>query len=169
MKKIVKNMIAALVAITTVVSLASAEEYDIIDPERNPQLYCLALNIYFEARGEPVEGQYAVADVTLNRVAADEFPDSICEVVYQCRRANRCQFSWVHQVDNPSNPRIAEREAWHDAQLYAFEIARWNIQRGVTNGATYFHANYVRPVWRHSFEKTTRIGTHVFYRDPSRE
>jgi spore germination cell wall hydrolase CwlJ-like protein len=163
MKNIFEIVIAALVAITTVVSSADADEYNIIDRETDPELYCLALNIYFEARGESVKGQYAVADVTLNRVAADEFPDSICDVVYQRR-----QFSWTHQIRNPEDPRIAEREAWHNAQLYAVEIVRWNIQRGVTDGATYFHANYVRPRWRHSFEKTIRIGTHVFYRDPTR-
>jgi spore germination cell wall hydrolase CwlJ-like protein len=167
MKKIVKTMIATmLVAMTTIVTSAIADEYNIIDPEQDPELYCLALNIYFEARGEPVEGQYAVADVTLNRVESSQFPDTICEVVYQCRRSSKCQFSWVHRVRNPHNPRILEREAWHDAQLYAYEIANWNVRRGITDGATYFHANYVRPRWRHSFELTDRIGVHLFYRDP---
>ncbi len=162
MKKILKNVVAALLA-TIVAYSASADEYNIIDREQDPELYCLALNIYFEARGESVQGQYAVADVTLNRVEAAQFPDSICDVVYQRR-----QFSWTHQIRNPKNPSIAEREAWHDAQLYAVEIAVWEIQRGVTDGATYFHASYVRPRWRLSFEKTTRIGTHLFYRDPTR-
>lgn len=165
MKKIV-TLLVATIASMTFVSSAVADDYNIIDPEQNPELYCLALNIYFESRGEPVEGQYAVADVTLNRVASSRFPDTICEVVYQCRRSDRCQFSWVHQVRNPRNPRIREQEAWHDAQLYAMEIAVWDIHRGITDGATYFHANYVRPVWRHSFEKTEIIGVHYFYRDP---
>lgn len=160
MKKFIKLLVAVLAA-TTVVTFASAEEYNIIDRNQNPELYCLALNIYFESRGEPVEGQYAVADVTLNRVESDQFPDTICEVVYQRR-----QFSWTHQIRNPRDPRLSEREAWHDAQLYAIEIAQWDIMRGVTGGATYFHANYVRPRWRHSFEQTEVIGVHRFYRDP---
>jgi len=167
MKKIVKTMIATfLLAMTTIATSALAEEYNIINLEQDPELYCLALNIYFESRGEPTVGQYAVADVTLNRVESPQFPDTICEVVYQCRRSNRCQFSWVHQIQNPRDPRLSDREAWHDAQLYAIEIARWDIMRGVTEGATYFHANYVRPRWRHDLEKTTRIGVHLFYRDP---
>jgi N-acetylmuramoyl-L-alanine amidase len=162
MKKLLDSIVAVL-ATTFIASFATADEYNIIDQEQNPELYCLALNIYFESRGEPVQGQFAVADVTLNRVEADEFPDSICAVVYQ-----RKQFSWTHQVRNPRDPRISEREAWHDAQLFAKEIAVWQIERGITDGATYFHANYVRPRWRHSFEKTTKIGSHLFYRDPSR-
>lgn len=162
MKKIL-NLFVAILATTVVAFSALADEYNIIDREQDPELYCLALNIYFEARGETVRGQFAVADVTLNRVEADEFPDTICGVVYQRR-----QFSWTHQVNNPRNPRIREREAWHDAQLYAMEIAVWEIERGVTDGATFFHATYVRPRWRLSFEKTARIGAHLFYRDPSR-
>jgi N-acetylmuramoyl-L-alanine amidase len=158
MNKLFKLVATSVAAIAFAIPLF-AEEYNIIDPERDPQLYCLALNIYFEARGEPIEGQYAVADVTLNRVEADTWPNSVCEVVYQRR-----QFSWTHQVSNPRNPRIREREAWHDAQLFAIEIKRWNIMRGITDGATHFHASYVRPVWRHSFENTTRIGDHLFYR-----
>jgi N-acetylmuramoyl-L-alanine amidase len=163
MNKIFRYMIATFVATSLLFSSVSAEEFNIIDRERDPELYCLALNIYFEARGESIKGQFAVADVTLNRVEANDWPDNICDVVYQRR-----QFSWTHQVRNPQDPRIAEREAWHDAQLFAVEIARWEIMRGVTDGATYFHASYARPNWRHSFEKTTRIGTHLFYRDPNR-
>ena len=162
MKKILKTIVAALAA-TAFISSAFADEYNIINRDQDPELYCLALNIYFEARGETVRGQFAVADVTLNRVEADKFPDTICGVVYQRR-----QFSWTHQIHNPRNPRIREREAWHDAQLYAMEIAVWGIKRGVTDGATFFHANYVRPRWRHSFVKTMQIGVHLFYRDPSR-
>lgn len=162
MKKIL-NLFVAILATTFIAFSASADDYNIIDREQDPELYCLALNIYFEARGETVQGQFAVADVTLNRVEADEFPDTICGVVYQRR-----QFSWTHQIHNPRNPRIREREAWHDAQLYAMEIAVWEIERGVTDGATFFHANYVRPRWRLSFKKTTQIGAHLFYRDPRR-
>lgn len=161
-----KTVIMSVAVYFAVTFSVLADEYNIIDPVTQPQLYCLALNIYFEARGEDTMGQYAVADVTLNRVEATEFPNTICEVVFQCRTANSCQFSWVHQRRNPQNPTIAEREAWHDAQLYAFEIKKWDVERGITNGATYFHANYARPYWRKIFEETTTIGRHIFYVDP---
>jgi len=168
MKKILNLVLTVVLSAFVFVAPAIADQYNIIDREKNPQLYCLALNIYFEARGEDTLGQYAVADVTLNRVEAAEFPDTVCEVVYQCRRANACQFSWVHQLNNPHDPRLSEREAWHDAQLYAVEIKKWDIMRGITDGATFFHATYSRPSWRNVFEKTKRIGSHLFYRDPSR-
>ena len=167
MKKITKIIIATLVAITTIVSSVIAEEHDIINKEQHPDLYCLALNIYFEARSEKVEGQYAVADVTLNRVESLDFPNTICGVVYQTRRRNVCQFSWVCEVENARDPTISETEAWQDAQLYAYEISYWNIHRGITDGATYFHANYAKPSWRHKFEKTIRIGAHLFYKNPN--
>jgi len=160
MNKIITLLVSALIS-TLIVCSAMAEEYNIIDRDQDSELYCLALNIYFESRGEPTEGQYAVADVTLNRVEDTRFPDTICEVVYQRR-----QFSWTHQIRNPRDPRLSEREAWHDAQLYAIEISQWDIMRGITDGATYFHADYVRPSWRRHFEKTGRIGVHLFYRDP---
>jgi N-acetylmuramoyl-L-alanine amidase len=162
MKKIILPLVTAI-TVTLLATSATAGEYNIIDRDRNPELYCLALNVYFESRGEPLEGQYAVADVTLNRADSEYFPDSICSVVYQ-----RSQFSWTHQIQNSRNPRLRERQAWYLAQQVALEITELDIMRGITDGATYFHANYVQPRWRLSFEKTTRIGTHLFYRDPTR-
>lgn len=155
-----KKLFALIVAVATTMSFpAISEEYNIIDQEEHPEIYCLALNIYFEARGESTKGQYAVADVTLNRVESDSYPDSICDVVYQ-----DSQFSWTHQIRNPRNPRISEREAWHDAQLFAMEVAVWGVMRGITDGATYFHASGTRPYWSRIFTKTRTIGGHLFYR-----
>jgi N-acetylmuramoyl-L-alanine amidase len=162
MKKII-ILLATSIFVIFVSASAISEEYNVIDRDQTPNLYCLALNIYFESRGEPLEGQYAVADVTLNRAESEYFPDTICDVVYQRR-----QFSWTHQIQNSRNPRLSERQAWYLAQQVALEITELDIMRGITNSATYFHANYVRPRWRLSFEKTIRIGTHLFYRDPSR-
>lgn len=163
MKKIFTKSTAAIAALLLSTMPVLADEYNIIDQNEDPELHCLALNIYFESRGEPVLGQFAVADVTLNRVESPYFPNTICEVVYQRR-----QFSWTHQIPNPRNPRIRERGAWHDAQLYAIEIAEWDILRGITDDATYFHARYVSPRWRLRFENTATIGAHLFYRDPNR-
>jgi spore germination cell wall hydrolase CwlJ-like protein len=168
MKTVIKTLIATAVAINTFVFSAFADEFNIIDQKKHPELYCLALNIYFESRGESVEGQYAVADVTLNRVESEEFPNTICKVVYQCKKKNACQFAWVHEIKNSKNPEILEREAWHDAQLFAAEVFRWDIQRGITDGATYFHSRGTKPDWKHKFELTGVIGTHLFYRDPNR-
>jgi spore germination cell wall hydrolase CwlJ-like protein len=117
---------------------------------------CLALNIYHEARGEPLEGLLAVAAVTLNRVWHKRFPNSICEVVWQPR-----QFSWTHdgKSDWPENP-----AAWERAQ----RIARLTflLERVDTVGdATHFHATYSRtPYWARSFEKGRTIGRDVFYK-----
>lgn len=161
MKKI--KLLASAMAVALFCSSATSEEYNIIVRSEDPDLYCLALNIYFESRGEPIEGQYAVADVTLNRTESEFFPNSICSVVYQRR-----QFSWTHQIRNPHNPRLSEREAWYLAQQVAIEISELNIMRGISGSATYFHANRIRPSWSRRFEKTIRIGSHLFYRDPLR-
>ena len=122
---------------------------------------CLALNIYHEARSEPEKGQQAVAAVTLNRVKSGAFPDSVCKVVKQgSQKRNRCQFSWWcdGKADHPT-----EQAAWKRAQ----QLARLTLegeQEDPTNGALYYHADYVRPRWSRKFERTARIGSHLFYR-----
>ena len=115
-------------------------------------LMCLALNIYHEARGEPLDGQVAVAMVTMNR--ANWQASSICDVVYE-----RKQFSWTHRVHNPS-PR--EPAAWARAKRVASRVLDGEHD-DVTRGATHFHSRAVQPVWRHALKKTTTIGRHVFY------
>jgi N-acetylmuramoyl-L-alanine amidase len=118
---------------------------------------CLALNIYFEARGESEEGQMAVAHVTLNRVQSSQFPNTICEVVYQSR-----QFSWTHTLKS-HKPRNAE--AWKRAQRIATTALSWHdVGEDFSDGALYFHADYVRPYWADIFEQTVQIGKHIFYR-----
>lgn len=130
-------------------------------PPSAEDVRCLALNIYHEARGEPVIGQVAVAAVTLNRVASDRFPNTVCGVVKQSWRGT-CQFSWA--CDGRSDhPR--EAEAWTRAQRLA-RAALYNPGWDPTNGAMWYHANWVRPSWRHEFEPTTKIGVHQFYRHP---
>lgn len=115
-------------------------------------LLCLALNIYHESRGEPLEGQIAVAMVTMNRANWETL--EVCKVVYEEK-----QFSWTHQVNDPTP---IEATAWAQAR----RIARTVIERkhaDTTQGATHFHARTVRPQWRRSLKKTTAIGRHVFY------
>jgi N-acetylmuramoyl-L-alanine amidase len=117
-------------------------------------LFCLALNVYFEARSEDVIGQYAVAEVTLNRVASDRFPDTICEVVWQ-----RKQFSWTHdgKSDKPRDQR-----AWRRAVAVA-AYALEDDGHEVVNGALYYHADYVRPYWASSYDVVGKVGRHIFY------
>ena len=127
--------------------------------ERSVQ--CLALNIYHEARSESEEGQRAVAAVTLNRVASGEFPRSVCEVVKQGGKGrNACQFSWWcdAQTDQPR-----EWAAWR----HALSLSRKTLSGltpDPTGGATYYHADYASPSWSERFERTARIGRHLFYR-----
>ena len=123
-------------------------------------LACLATAVYFEARGEPLEGQFAVAEVILNRVDSARFPSSICSVVRQgSSRPNACQFSYTCD----GKPEVVhEREAF----ARAGKIARLMIDgrdRALTSGAKYFHATYVRPSWSRVFTRTATIGRHHFY------
>lgn len=126
---------------------------------------CLAEAVYHEARGEPLEGQIAVAEVILNRRDSGLFPRSVCGVVRQGARSGACQFSFV--CDRPG--RIGERAAF----VLAGKIARVMLDgapRRLTGGATHFHAGRVRPSWARRFERTAEIGAHVFYRaDPPAE
>ena len=128
------------------------------------QFSCLAKALYFEARGESVKGQFAVAEVILNRVDSRSYPNSICGVVNQgSGRGKSCQFSYT--CDGRAD-RISEKAAF----ARAAKIARLMIDgapRTLTNGATHFHTSNVRPGWARRFPNTARIGSHLFYRQPS--
>ncbi len=157
------------VAALTIVTLASAKSPLVKqDPavsfsqiNLSEEATCLAQNIYFEARSEPIDGKLAVGHVVLNRVASKRFPDSICKVIRQGgeRRRNRCQFSWWcdGRSDQPHN-----KDAWNTARLMA-----WFIYNGQTvdptGGALWYHAVYVKPYWRNAFIEGLQIGRHIFY------
>jgi hypothetical protein len=127
------------------------------------QEQCLATAIYHEARGEDLKGQFAVAEVVLNRVSSRKFPGSICDVVYQGARAGSsggCQFSFACDGrPDAMNNRRASDLARRIAQVMAD-----GGHRGLTDGATYFHTIAVRPDWSQRFSNTARIGAHLFYR-----
>jgi N-acetylmuramoyl-L-alanine amidase len=133
---------------------------------RDTDLRCLAENIYFEARGEPLKGQYAVAEVTWNRVASRHFPDTICEVVHDTRwdvRRKRkvAHFSWTAlQLKLGFTP---SGEAWEEAMAVATTVYDGK-HTPVVPDALFFHATYVRPYWAKSKKRIARIGKHVFYR-----
>jgi len=127
-------------------------------------LECLARNVYFEARGEPVAGQFAVAEVTMNRKASRLFPRTVCEVVYQknwdpIRKREVAAFSWTefNKLPEPTG------EEWQRAQQVA-KAVYYNRYTPQLQGALYFHATYIRPEWAKEKRRVARIGRHVFYR-----
>ncbi len=123
---------------------------------------CLSEGIYFEARGESVKGQAAVAQVILNRVRNPAYPDTVCNVVYQNRDwRNRCQFSFA--CDNIPD-RINSPRNWKVAQDVAMAVTAGKIWLPEVGSSTHYHATYVRPNWARTMKKVGRIGLHVFYR-----
>ena len=123
---------------------------------------CLAEAIYFEARGESDEGQAAVAQVVLNRLASGLYPATICGVVYQNRhRWHGCQFSFACEG---RSLRVTEPEAWRNALRIAAEVRNGKTYLSDIAGSTHYHANYVRPRWARRLEKMDVIGHHVFYK-----
>lgn len=123
---------------------------------------CLASGIYFEARGESVKGQAAVAQVILNRVRNPAYPKTICGVVYQNEDwRNRCQFSFA--CDNIKD-RVNSQYHWRMAREVAMAVTAGKIWLPQVGSATHYHAVYVRPKWAKTMEKVGRIGLHVFYR-----
>lgn len=124
-------------------------------------LTCLALAVYFEARGEPIKGQLAVAQVIVNRAETVGFPDNVCAVIAEgAQRKNKCQFSFMCD-GRPEE--IVDRYAYRTALVVA-TVALSPGYHDPSHGATFFHAVGVRPSWAHKMEKTTVIGEHVFYR-----
>lgn len=150
--------IAFLVAIT---SYAYAQE-----ERAKTEIECLAMNVYHEARSESLAGQYAVADVVLNRVESRLYPDSICGVVFQAKTwegvpiRDKCQFSWYcdGKSDHPT-----EVDSWLRSITVAVNILHKNQFRGLTESATHYHTDYVSPTWNKSMDYIGRIGNHLFY------
>lgn len=143
-------------------------KYSQLTTEARKQVDCLADNIYFEAGYEPDDGKKAVAFVTLNRVQDPRYPKDICSVVKQKARIEHigdrvvvCQFSWF--CENKQNPR--GKNAYEEARdIAVFVYANYEKLRDITNGALYYHADYVRPNWK-NLEKTAVIGRHIFYKE----
>jgi spore germination cell wall hydrolase CwlJ-like protein len=128
-------------------------------PERDAEWQCLTEALYFESRGESLEGQIAVAEVILNRRDSPLYPRSVCGVVKQ-RGGGGCQFSYV--CDGRTD-RMRDQGA---ADL-AGRVARAMLDgapRLLTAGATYFHTRGVQPGWSRKFTRTAAIGAHLFYR-----
>jgi spore germination cell wall hydrolase CwlJ-like protein len=122
----------------------------------NQEQDCLASAVYFEARGEELKGQLAVADVVLNRVASAKYPNTICEVVEQ-----PWQFSFVNATGRiPAADRSSE--AWKNAVAIA-RIAQAGTARAVDSDVLWYHADYVSPSWGRRLARQDKIGLHIFY------
>lgn len=123
------------------------------------ELDCLTKNIYHESKGESKSGKWGIANVTMNRLNNPEFPDTICDIVYQKRKV--CQFSWV--CDGKRDITQFDENAWKESK----EIAKKAIEKKPvdnTNGALYFHNKKIRPKFHSGRKKTIKIGSHVFYK-----
>ena len=124
---------------------------------------CLATAIYFEARGESLKGQRAVADVILARTRVPGRPKTICGVVYQgAKRKSGCQFSFT--CDRISD-RVRGKKQWARAQRVAAAALRARGKgKSIVRGATFYHAHYVKPRWAKRMVRVAQIGSHIFYR-----
>ncbi len=122
---------------------------------------CVAMAVYFEARGEPELGQYAVAEVIVNRVADPRFPDTACEVVAEDRGPKDwdCQFSFMCDGEPEHMPDEEARER-------AFRIAKevWWYDTYHARGALFFHADSSNPRWAQAYNQVREIGRDKFYR-----
>ncbi|MDT8327249.1 MAG: cell wall hydrolase [Roseovarius sp.] len=130
-----------------------------------PEWRCLAEALYFEARGESVKGQFAVAEVILNRVDDPSYPDTVCGVVHQgTGRKFQCQFTYT--CDGVKEV-ISEPKAFRRVG----KVAKFMVdgaRRELTSGATHYHTRAVSPRWARHFPRTATIGVHHFYRQPTR-
>jgi len=154
------------------VPIATKATY-IVPTPINPEVACLALNIYHEARGETITGQVAVASVTLNRVKSSRFPNTVCEVVYQAQYSkwweeahgkkvplrNKCQFSWYCD----GKPDFVADQSVYKKVFDVAEIV-YNAGIDTTEGSLFYHAKYVEPYWKDSMEMVMVADNHIFYR-----
>ncbi|MCR9125057.1 MAG: cell wall hydrolase [Rhodobacteraceae bacterium] len=130
-------------------------------PDGGPEWRCLSEALYFEARGETVKGQFAVAEVILNRVKSERFPDTLCAVINQgTGRKYQCQFTYT--CDGHEEV-IAEPRAFDRVAKVARAVLNGRAGN-LTDGATHYHTVQVRPNWARVYTKTARIGDHLFYR-----
>ena len=134
----------------TLAAAVAAQPLEVDDAELN----CLAIGVYYESKGEPLEGQLAVAEVILNRAASGRFPRSVCGVLKQ-----RGQFSFVRRGRLPQPPEGAR--AWKTALAVA-RVARGDMWDSQVSDALFFHARYVSPGWRRA--RVGSVGNHIFYR-----
>src|SRR3954471_22546585 len=116
---------------------------------------CLAKAVYFESRGEPIEGQLAVAEVVMNRAASGRYPAGLCDVITQ-----KAQFSFIRNGRFPTPDEASE--AWRKAVAIA-KIASDKLVSTLPSDVLWYHADYVAPSWGKRLTRTAQIGLHIFY------
>jgi len=142
--------------------LTPAERLKLDDKARAKGEKCLSEAIYFEARGEAVRGQIAVAQVVMNRVFSGFYPTTICGVVYQNKgRHNACQFTFA--CDDVKDV-IEEPDMWERAKKIARAELNGQLWLPEVGKSTHYHAYWVRPSWVNEMKKMYRYGVHTFYR-----
>lgn len=155
-----------LLAIVLTSSIVKAE------PSIYSELNCLALNIYFESRNQSKLGKYGVAEVVLNRVKSEKYPNDICSVVYQAKtymnaagvvypKRNMCQFSWYcdGKSDIPKDTKM-----WVEALKISVNILG-QPATDITEGSLFYHSIAVNPYWAKSLTRVVRIDDHIFYKE----
>ena len=160
-------MLSKILIGITLVSISTAVHTSKVDKVKQ-DLYCMAANLYFEARSESELGQKAVAKVTLNRVNSKKYPDSVCKVVFQ-----KDQFSWTKQqpwgkiqkalngVEPSKN--VLEVSSYQLALKTAKTSLKTGLKGTLPDDALWYHANYVSPKWAKKMKKVKKVGKHVFY------
>ncbi|MAL38250.1 MAG: hypothetical protein CMK95_19875 [Pseudomonas sp.] len=139
--------------------------------DENGDEYCLAQNIYFEAGNQPLAGKIAVAQVVLNRLEHNSYPETICGVIYQAKWKenwrgtmvpirNQCQFSWF--CDGKSDEPL-DTKTWLLSLIVARDVVD-GFYGDITEGATHYHSVYVSPYWADSLNETVIINEHIFYK-----
>jgi N-acetylmuramoyl-L-alanine amidase len=159
-----KGPLVIVFMLSLVVTTISYFMYSVFTRQDDMQnLTCLAFNVYFEARGESEAGQYAVAEVTMNRVASGRYPDTVCGVVHQknwdpLRQRYVSAFSWNELDERPSPEDETYRRAWEVA-----EAVYYGRHAPTLAGALHYHAVYIKPSWARGHKPLARIGNHLFY------
>lgn len=141
----------------------------ILNQNLKQDLNCLTANIYFEARGESLQGKQAVAAVTLNRVKSKKYPKTICAVVEQRR-----QFSWVNNLNRKAMQSIKESGfkpkkpldliAYQESEQVARTMLKVGAKHILPEQVLWYHADFVKPVWATKMQKVKVIDKHVFYK-----
>ncbi len=128
-------------------------------PAGNADWQCLTKALYFEARGESLKGQFAVAEVILNRVDSPHYPNTVCGVVEQGGKSG-CQFSY--RCDGMRD--VMSEKGAADTSARIARVMLDGGPRTLTFGATHFHTRSIKPSWSRQFERTAAIGAHLFYK-----
>jgi spore germination cell wall hydrolase CwlJ-like protein len=161
-----RRFVAPEVAVTGIADVSYTRQWLVgldVPETGDDSLECLTEALYFEARGESVKGQFAVAEVILNRVESARYPDDVCGVINQgTGRKYQCQFTYTCD-GHPEN--IHEPAAFERMRKIAY-VSLAGVPDALTDGATHYHTKQVNPSWARKYPRTATIGVHHFYRQP---